>query len=269
MLWKGRFSFMKKPLLIALATLLAAGALLSGCTAQPVTQPVAVIDDATGQVSAAVPTISVSGTGELVLIPDMATVQFSVEASRKDNAGEAMEAASQTMDAIAQALGALGVAEEDMQTTNFYMYEQYQYDKNGNPTGAPKYNVSNTLSVKIYDIDNVGQYIDEAIAAGATGSHGISFDVKDPRARENEALQLALENARSRAEALAAAAGKKVGDVLLLNDGTQLSEQVVYDMEPAAAERAYDFSSSGSSSKMQAGTYKLTAKVSVRYTLAS
>lgn len=239
-----------------------------GCSSQPpAATPIPILNDTTGNITAAVPTITVSGKGELSLIPDKATIQLGVQVLQQPSATAAMEAVAAVIENIEAALTRLGASPEDMQTSSFSMYEDYKYDSKGNIIGKPRYNVNNTISLTLYDIENIGQYIDAAIDAGATNSYGIEFSIKNPAAREEEALALALENAKSRAEALAAACGKSIGDVIQLNDGTQITEQVYSDVSPGMPVDAMADSSRASKTTMLPGTFKLTANVSARFIL--
>ncbi len=261
---------MKKNHLIIIAMLLVV-AMLAACSPKSAPlQPVPAIDGATGNVSTVIPTITVSGVGELTLKPDMATVELGIQILNGATAQKATDDAAKAMEGIKQALVSLGIKEEDLRTSQFSMYETYDYDGKGNIVGKPKYNVTNTLSVDIYDIDNVGKYIDAAIEAGATNSYGMVFGMKDAKARENEVLELAMANARSRAEALAAAAGRKLGSVLLLNDGTQISEQVFNNEKSSPAApmaAAMDAGGRNYATTVEPGTTKLTATISARFTL--
>lgn len=262
---------MKKILSLVLLVALPFAA-FAGCTSAPppAASPVPVIDESTGSVASAVPTITVNGEGELELTPDMATLELGVEERQHATAKEAIEANAQAMDAVMAALKAQGIEEKDMQTSNFHLYTNYNYDTNGNIVGKPKYSVSNSLTVTIYAIDKIGDIIDAAVDAGATMSYGMSFGLKDTKEKETEALLLAYENARSRAEALAAATGKQIGSVLLLNDGTQIAEQIYTEVPYARAEAAYDMAAGNNASyktSVSAGSMKVTAKVSVRFTL--
>jgi len=118
---------------------------------------------------------------------------------------------------ILAALGELGIKDDAIETSYFNVYPVYRYDqeKGNQLTG---YRVSNTVSVTLDDLSMVGEAIDTAIKAGATNVNSVSFSVADERPWLNEALVLAVENARQKAELLAAAAGVKLGPVMIIRD---------------------------------------------------
>ncbi|MDL2235487.1 SIMPL domain-containing protein [Christensenellaceae bacterium OttesenSCG-928-L17] len=253
---------MKRKTIAVIAAILVL-ALAAGCTATPPAQtPVSVVDDTGDAVGTVIPTVTVSGTGELEVDPDMATVTFAVRASGKATAEEATAEVSKLMDDIKAALIALGVEEKDMQTSGYYMYEDYSYDGNGNRVGKPKYSLDNNLTVKIYDIDLVAGAIDAATGAGATNVYGVYFGLKDRLEKETEALSLAFENAKARAEKLAEISGKKLGEVLLLSDSTQMTEQVYRSNDMVMAESSMDTGAS-----ITHGTLTITSTISVRFTM--
>lgn len=259
---------MKKRIMLGLAAILALG-LLAGCSSEgPASTPVPIVDESTGAISAAVPTVTVQGEGELKLTPDKATMEFGVEMQQQETAEGATAAMNEALAKVADALKALGVADEDIQTSRFSLYESYRYDDNGNIIGKPRYTASSYLTVTIYDVDNTGKYIDAAVAAGATNTGGITFGMKDEQAHELAALDLAMANARERAEALAKASGRTLGDVLIVTDGTSVKEEVYYDDARAAVPEMSAMDSAGASlSYVAPGQTTVTARVSVRFTM--
>lgn len=253
---------MKRFLILILIVAACASTLLVGCTPSTPSAPLPIVDDQTGNVTATIPSITVTGESELTVAPDMATLQLGIEIRGKESAEAALAAQADAMKNISDAMLGLGIEEKDIQTSNFQIYPDYKYDSNGNITGKPTYTVSNMLTVNINDIDMIGRVIDGAAAAGATNTYGLSFGLKDQRAKEAEALSAAMENARERADILAQAAGKKVGDVVLLSDGTQMSEQ------PLAAEKARSATGAAmDAGYISTGSLKVYANVSVRFVL--
>ena len=257
---------MKRKSMAILSALLLA-ALLTGCAGSPAAQePVLVTDEATGATVSAVPTVTVQGAGELKVEPDMATITFAVQAYDKPSAEEAASAVNTLIDTIKAALIAQGIKDEDMQTTGYSMYQSYRYDNSGNRTGKPRYNIDNNLTVNIYEIDKVGDIIDAATEAGATNVYGVQFGIKDRIGRETDALAIAFENAKVRAEALAALSGKQLGTVLVLTDGSQMSE-VYYNNDMPRAEAAMMKDAGYAGASISPGTLTLTANVSVRFVM--
>ncbi len=156
-------------------------------------------------------TISVSGSGQAVLTPDIAYITIGVR-TENANASEAVAANSTATDKVIQALKAQGIDAKDIRTTNFSIYPQQQYDNNGKLVSTT-FVVENQVYVTIRDLDKIGQILDAAVKAGANTIYGITFDVQDKSAALAEARKDAVDNANAAAEELAAAAGVKIVEV--------------------------------------------------------
>ncbi len=148
--------------------------------------------------------IEVSGSGEVVLAPDMATVSIQVRTDNEDAAAAQKENA-EIMDAVLSAIKAAGVEESDIATSNVSLDERYDYDKS--PAEVTGYRMTNTIKVTIRSIDSVGKVISDAISAGATGTYGLSLSVSDSSSAYQQALKAAVSNAKGKADAIADALG--------------------------------------------------------------
>ncbi len=162
-------------------------------------------------------TISVSGTGLAFTTPDKAMISIGVQTRDKD-AGKAVDNNTAAMTKIMAALKAQGIVDKDLQTQNFSISPQYEYDSSGNPTGAVNYVVDNTLVATVRNLPKLGATLSAAVSAGANNIYGISFGVQDPSALQAAARDLAVADARARAEALAKAAGVTLGDVISISE---------------------------------------------------
>jgi len=167
-------------------------------------------------------TISVSGTGMAYTTPDKAMISIGVQTRDRD-AGKAVDANTAAMNKIMAALKAQGIADKDLQTQNFSISPQYDYDANGNLTGVVSYIVDNTLVATVRNLPRLGTTLSAAVSAGANNIYGISFGVQDPSALQAAARDLAVADARARAEALAAAAGVTLGDVISISESVGYS----------------------------------------------
>jgi len=162
-------------------------------------------------------TLSVSGSGLAYLTPDIAYVNIGVH-SEGATAAETLAENNERSAAVVAAIKRLGVAEKDIQTRNFSIYPQPQYDPNGQPTGKITYVVENTVFVTVRDLGKLGQLLDEAVKAGANSIGGIAFDVADKSAALSQARKAAVENAQAKAEELAQAAGVTLGSVQTISE---------------------------------------------------
>jgi hypothetical protein len=161
----------------------------------------------------AVRSISVNGTGEVRAEPDIATVSTGVEV-RADTVAEARAGAAEAANAVVAALRAEGVAETDIRTVNFSIRPMYDYS--GETPRIVGYVVSNTVMVTVRDVESVGELIDAVAEAGGDSVRfdGISFSHDDPAALAEEARELAVQDARAKAEQLAALTGVTLGSVI-------------------------------------------------------
>lgn len=203
----------KKVLLIGLALLVAAALVGFGSVAATqALSPSAQTSDS----SEPIRTITVTGTGKVELTPDTAYIYIGVHSEGPD-AVEAVSSNNEKSEAVKDALVAQGVAEEDIQTTNFSIYPQPRYDDQGQPTGEITYMVDNTVYVKVGDLDKVGEILDAAVKAGANSINGISFDLEDKSAAMAEAREKAVDDANAQAQQLADAAGVSLGPVITIS----------------------------------------------------
>jgi len=156
------------------------------------------------------PSIDVSGSGTASAAPDVAVLSLGVEAEA-DSVGEARAQAAEAMDAMLAALKDGGVADEDIQTTRFSV--QPRFDSIEQRQVLRGFAVDNIVSVKIRSIDDTGELIDAALAAGGDLARieSVRFTIDDPSSLEDEARQEAMAEARRKAETLAQAAGVNLG----------------------------------------------------------
>lgn len=156
--------------------------------------------------------LSVNGRGEVVLPPDVAYVTIGVHTEATDVSQAVADNASQVEQVMA-ALADAGVAQEDMQTSNFSVYTMDNYDASGFIVGK-KYSVDNTVNVTARDLAALGSLLDSAITAGANSIWGVTFDLEDKDAALAQARDMAVEDAKAEAQALASATEVSLGEII-------------------------------------------------------
>jgi uncharacterized protein YggE len=172
---------------------------------------------------AATRTITVVGRGEVKVKPEVANTTVGVEALAP-TVDAAMEDAQARMDAVLAALKKLGIADKDIQTSNFSInFERTQTSvpegtKTESSQPAGFYRVSNMVQITIRDLKQVGAVLDAAVKAGANNVWGITFGLDNTDALEVQAREAAVKNARARAESLAKLTGVAVGDVVAVSE---------------------------------------------------
>jgi len=162
-------------------------------------------------------TIAVTGIGKVSIPPDLAITTLGVQTQGMDIA-QAVEDNNRRSAQVRSALAEAGVADQDMQTTYFNVSTQPKYDEFGNPTGETLYYVDNTITVKIRQVDSLGATLQAALSAGANSVQGVSYTLENPSQALDQARQLAIADAQSQAELLAASAGVKLAGLYSLAD---------------------------------------------------
>jgi hypothetical protein len=198
----------------ALATTALAAAAAVGCSAASV----AADQGAAGGQYVMKRTIAVTGVGEASKAPDMANMTVGVDAEGA-TAAEALRKNSAQMDATIKSLTDAGVDKKDIQTSNLSVGAKYDYSPDGRPPRIVGYQATNSVSVKLRNIEKAGAIIDKAVSVGANRLDSIWFGFADPKPILNEARRNAVTDARERATLYADAAGVKLGPILQISDG--------------------------------------------------
>lgn len=166
------------------------------------------------------PSISVSGSGQVEAVPDIARITIGV-ISQARTAADALTDNNRRMAEIFTGMTALGIDKLDIQTSNFSVAPQRKRPKSNTPE-PPQivgYQVSNQVSVTIRDLTRLGEVLDRLVRLGANNVHGIQFSVSTADKLLDEARADAVKDARRKAEILAAAADVKIGRVLAIREG--------------------------------------------------
>ncbi|HLX33707.1 MAG TPA: SIMPL domain-containing protein [Candidatus Limnocylindrales bacterium] len=205
-------------------------------------------------------TITVSGTGSVIISPDIADLRLGV-VSTASTVKAARQAAATAMTAVIASLKKLGIDDKDIQTSILSLQPSYDYTYQTNPPKVTGYTLSNSIAVTVRNLDNVGDAIDGALAAGATSLDGVDFRVDDQTAADKQARQSAMADAKAKAQALADAAGVSITGV------SSISEQVAPVPYPvyygAAAAGAPDAKSVPT--PVQPGTNEIDVTLTVVY----
>ncbi len=251
---------------LSLASLALAGSLLlSGCAAA--TEAAATVAAQVPASSGPTRTITVVGQGEVKAKPDIANTNVGVEVLAPTVEAATAEAEKQ-MKAILAAVKALGIADKDIQTSNYSInFERQPSDVSlphveGTSTAAESpagfYRVSNMVQVTIRDLDQVGAVLDAAVQAGANNVWGVSYSLDETQLLEAEAREAAVKNARAWAEALAQLHGVSLGDVIAVSE-------VVGGSSPVFAEAAMrDF---GGGATVEPGELTFSTQLQVIYAI--
>ena len=213
---------------------------------------------------------SVTGEGKVDVKPDSATVRLGVVA-QASTAEAAREALNANINKVIEAVKGLGVEEDKIKTENFNIYPEYGNNNRPLPADLPDapvsdqnritgYNANTNLTVTVETAELANQILDAGVAAGANQVGGVDFQVKDKNAALNEARELAVEDAKEKAEDAARIAGFKLGKVINYSEG----QGGAYP--PMMAMKAEDArTSAGSASNVQPGTNEIMVTVTLSY----
>lgn len=157
-------------------------------------------------------TISLTGSGSASAQADQATVNLGVQTNSL-NANDSIKENAELMSAVIEAIKTLGVNEEDITTTSYSVYPEYDWTDGGRVFKG--YRVTNLVQVTVKDLDLVGMVIDEAADAGANQINGISFGLSDSKREElkTNAYVAALTDAQDKAQVIADTLGLTITGV--------------------------------------------------------
>jgi len=161
--------------------------------------------------------IWVTGKGSITLEPDLALVNIGVETEAK-TVTEARRKSAIAMEAVVSAVKAKGLTDRDVQTTSFNIWPRYDYLERGRELIG--YTVSNSSSIKVRNISDVGPIIDDVANAGgnATRINGISFTVEDTQPFMDKLREDAVSDARAKANHFASLSGVSVGQLVFISE---------------------------------------------------
>ncbi len=210
----------KKWLLVLGLALVVPVIALSGCASGPTT--VDAVNLNSQQVG-----IWVTGEGEITLTPDIALVRLGIEA-QQTTVAEAQAEATAAMEKVMAALVDNGVAEKDIQTQYFSIYQVTRWDDFKNQEIVIGYRVTNKVNAKMRDIDKTATTIDAIAVAGGdlTRIDNISFSIDEPSRYYGEMREKAIADAKAKAEQLAGLAGVKLGKATYISEGIQVSPPI-------------------------------------------
>jgi uncharacterized protein YggE len=191
-------------------------------------------------------TITVAGTGNATVTPDMASLSLGVQ-TRGSDAQAAMHDNATKMSAVIAAIKAQGIPANKIQTSNLSIY----HDDQNNVFVA-----NNNVTVEIDTLSNVGTTIDAAVNAGANSSWGVNFGLKDESPARTQALQAAVADARKHADAIATGLGVSVTGVGSASE-VSYSNPIPYAKAGAASD---------ASTPVEPGELQISANVQVVYT---
>jgi len=205
------------------------------------------------------PLVIVSGEGLVQATPDRAWISVSAEA-RAPSPREAQRRTADLMRPVLDSLRKARVPDEAVRTTGYDLQQEFDFT-NGKRV-ARGYVARNSIEVRVDDVGRVGELLESVVNQGATSVSGLRFDVKDEARLEREAMRVAVTNARLKAEAAAAGAGRSLDRLVRIEEGGSPPRPMPVPFMRAAAADA-----GGGAPPVSAGQIEIRAQVSVTFSL--
>lgn len=206
--------------------------------------------------------ISVSGMGEIQAKPDIAQISLGVTTGVQPSAKEANDVLAVKFQGVVAAVKALGIADEDVKTTNLAVNPVYDYTSGKQVLRG--YEANQNIEVKIRNLDIIGEVVSKTTAEGINQVGGVSLTMDKPEKLQEQAEHAAIEDAQRKAKELAKQLGVRLGRVKYYSvinpypDGPPVPLAFSAD---TAVEKA------APSTPVPTGSQTITANVSVTYEL--
>jgi hypothetical protein len=207
-------------------------------------------------------TLNIVGNAEVHAAPDAALVMTGV-VTESDTAAAALKTNSAALTKVLEAVRSFGVEAKDLQTSGLSLEPRYYGPASTSTTDRPRiigYTAANEVAVRVKDLAKLGDLLDRATVAGANRIDGIEFIVSNRESLLDEARQKAVDDAKSKADLYARAAGFTLGKVM------SLSEEAVPSPRPMA--RAMAAAGGAAPVPVEAGELTLSVRLRVVWSLA-
>ena len=201
-----------------------------------------------------IPSVTASGEAVITAEPDQAEIDIGVVTQAKNAPDAARENADKLTQVMAQVKKLLGKGDE-LKTASYSLNPNYRYPQGGKPeiTG---YTATNILHIKTNSLENVGKFIDAAMQSGANNINRLLFTLKDEQGAQLQALRLAAQKAKAKADEMAGALGLKMVKVLSL-------VEVERGVRPVPMFRAAQAETMAAPTPVEAGTIEVRSSVTI------
>ena len=162
-------------------------------------------------------TVSFSGEGKVLAKPDVAVVDFSI-VTEAVTSKAAQDVNSEKSNKVTDFLKKQKIDDKDIKTTSYNIYPQYEYPRGGIPR-IRGYQVSQTIEVKVRNLDNVSSILDGVVTAGANQVSNLDFKIDNPEKLKAEARGKAIEDAKNKAKELKNQLDIKLGRIINFSEG--------------------------------------------------
>ena len=204
--------------------------------------------------------LKVTGSATVTLAPDTVTIRLGVN-TKDQNVQTAQQQNAQIMENVKRAIFALKKKKKDVITDYFNVYNTTDYSADGQPK-KEYFVIEHMLRVTVRDLNQVGAVLDAAVNAGANQSSGIEFSSSKANEAYQKALARAVEDAAMKAQIMAAAAGKQLGDLLEM----EARDSSYYAMRDYGVSNTYQLAASmKADTVISGGDIAVSAMVNLEY----
>lgn len=209
------------------------------------------------------PIISVSGEGIVEATPDRATISVGV-VTREKNPSAVQAANAKTATSVINSIVSLGIERKNISTGNYSFSPTYRHTENGKSI-LEGYEATNSVTIIVDNLNLVGKVIDAALNHGANRVDSLNFGLRDKNFYQDEALRLAILDAKRKAEIVAATLGKNIVSVRSISiNSSRVSAPQNYKMVRAMAEDA----AVGFETPIEGGSLQCSASVHVEFEIS-
>jgi uncharacterized protein YggE len=205
------------------------------------------------------PAVTVTGGSDVSIAPDRAIVRLG-SVARGDAAASAQDSVNTAVQRVLDAVRHLDVADKNIATSGVTLSPIYTNQGQDREPRISGFEARNTITITLDDVSRVGPVLDAAIKAGANEVQGVSFELKDQTEPRSRALRQAVQNARTKAEAIAAGLGMRITGVL------EATESDVPPPRPMMLGRAVAMETAPA--PIQPGQVQVHGAVTIVYSLA-
>jgi uncharacterized protein len=209
-------------------------------------------------------TMTVSAEGESVAKPDVAIINVGVKTLAKMKVEDVISENTKKMNSIIKVLKDSGIKERDIKTVNYNLYPVYDYIESRGRV-LKGYELSQSLRVKIRDMETIGDTIDLATRNGANDVSSVSFTIDDPEELKNEAREEAIEKAKTKAKSMAKISGINLGRVVNVSENFGSAYPVAYNNNYSARAMGGVEMVKEESANIQVGESEISVTVSLTY----
>ncbi|KKS26827.1 MAG: hypothetical protein UU84_C0015G0005 [Candidatus Yanofskybacteria bacterium GW2011_GWC2_41_9] len=163
-------------------------------------------------------TVSFSGEGKVVSKADIAAVYLSI-VTESATSKSAQDDNSKKSKAVVEFLKKQKIEDKDIKTVSYNIYPQYTYPRYDKPV-ISGYQVNQTMTIKIRNLDEVSAILDGVVSAGANQINSLSFEIDEPEKLKAEARKMAIADAKKKARELEKELGIDLGKIINFSENT-------------------------------------------------